>query len=89
MSVLRPCGLLSNAWDSIPHGTLVFILYPLRKAQYYEDYFSSNRSNMKKTWKSIKEIIGFKKGSFNIPSKIISMDNVELTNCKSIAHAFN
>jgi len=36
------------------------------KTQYYEDYFSPNRSNMKRTWKGIKEIIGFKKGSSNI-----------------------
>ena len=65
-------------------------LIKISKSNYYRKYFTSNRSNMKNTWKGIKEIIGYKNGNSSLPSKIISStDNTELTDCSSIANAFN
>ena len=64
-------------------------LIKISKKNYYNKYFTSNRSNLKNTWKGIKEIIGFKNGNSNLPSKIVTSENVELTNCKSIANEFN
>ena len=64
-------------------------LIKISKKKYYDTYFTSNRSNLKKKWKGIKEIIGFKHGNSNLPSKIITSENVELTNCESIANSFN
>ena len=65
-------------------------LIKISKTNYYKTYFISNKSNMKNTWKGIKEIIGYKNGNSNLPSKILSStDNKELTDCSSIANAFN
>ena len=64
-------------------------LIKISKSSYYKKYFAENKFNLKNTWKGIKEIVGYKYGNSNIPSKIITADNVDLTNCKSIANAFN
>ena len=59
------------------------------KRLYYNQYFKSNRSNIRMTWNGIKEIIGLKRGNFNLPSKILTNNNVELSDCESIAKEFN
>lgn len=64
-------------------------LIKLSKTNYYNQYFSSNRSNIKNTWKGVKEVVGFNAGNTNLPSKIITDDNNELTDCTSIANSFN
>ena len=64
-------------------------LIKISKTDYYNKYFTSNKSNLKKTWKGIKEIIGFKNGNSNLPSKILTAQNTEITDCTSIANAFN
>jgi len=64
-------------------------LIKLSKQSYYNNYFASNRSNLKNTWKGIKEIIGLKNGNCSLPSKVLSPDNEELNDCLSIANRFN
>jgi len=64
-------------------------LIKVSKKNYYQNYFSTNRSNIKKTWKGIKEIIGFKNGNSSVPPKIVTSENRELTDCQSIANCFN
>jgi len=56
-------------------------LLKISKQRYYNEYFTRNHANLKKTWCGIKEIIGFKTGNNNLPSKILSPDNNEITDC--------
>lgn len=58
------------------------------KIDYYNKYFNSNKTYIKNIWRGIKQIISLKPMSSNLLSKILK-DDTELTDCKSIADAFN
>lgn len=63
-------------------------LCKISKKNYYNNYFTYNISDSKKMWNGIKQIITLKSHNNNIPSKIVSND-IELTDTKFIANAFN
>ena len=64
------------------------LLIKKSKIDYYHKYFNNNKTNVKNLWSGIKKIISLKPMNSNIPSKILK-NNIELTDCKSIAIAFN
>ena len=58
------------------------------KKQYYDDKFTEYSKDMRKTWVTIREVIGTKKHRINIPD--FFRNNGELiTNCDEIAEGFN
>ena len=59
------------------------------KINYYNNYFNTNKTNIKNVWKGIKEIIGSTRSNATLPSKFITENNIELTDCKDIANHFN
>ena len=58
------------------------------KKEYYNNYFSTNKNNLQKIWKGIKEIINIKSKSFSQPTSIVENKNT-LSKPKDIADAFN
>jgi hypothetical protein len=63
-------------------------LIKISKVDYYNKYFNDNKSNMKNLWRGIKKIITLKPTNSGLPSKIL-VNDTELTDCNSIANAFN
>ena len=63
-------------------------LIRISKTNYYNNYFSTNKANIKNVWKGIKQIISLKPMACGLPSKIL-YDDVELVESKPIANAFN
>ena len=58
------------------------------KRIYFDKIFIANRSDMKKTWRTINETLNRNKKSYNVPS--LFYDNSRtLSNMKEIANAFN
>ena len=58
------------------------------KKEYYNHYFTTNKNNLMKIWKGIKEIINIKTKNFSQPTCIV--DNKKtLTDPSEIAEAFN
>ena len=65
------------------------ILLKVRGIIYYQNYFRSNSSNLKKIWSGIKEIVNLnKKGSRGFPAKLKEGD-LQIINAKEIANRFN
>ena len=58
------------------------------KKEYYNRYFSENKTNMQKIWKGIKEIINVKSKVHNSPSTI-KFDEKIISDPKQIATSFN
>ena len=58
------------------------------KKLYYQTYFSENISNIKNTWKGIKQVININSKTNNQPSSLI-IDNKLITEPKEIAGNFN
>ena len=65
-------------------------LIKISKTDYYNNYFTLNKTNMRNIWRGIKQIISLKpmSGGGGVSSRILEGDNV-LTDSKSIAGAFN
>ena len=58
------------------------------KKLYYQDCFDRFKTDIKKTWNTIKEIINKNKPKDDIPNTFI-VDNTPVTNINTIAHEFN
>ena len=58
------------------------------KKSYYNKYFANNKYNIKNTWKGIKQLITLKHQPYLVPN-LLEVENLKLTNSKSIANAFN
>ena len=63
-------------------------LIKLSKRNYYNNYFSINKNNTKKTWQGITQIITTKPQRIQSPSKI-TVDGVEITDTNRISNEFN
>ncbi len=63
-------------------------LIKLSKRNYYNNYFTNNKNNTKKTWQGIKQIITTKPKRVQPPPKI-TVDGVEITDITKIANEFN
>ena len=63
-------------------------LIKVSKRNYYNNYFTSNKNNTKKTWQGIKQIITTKPKRVQPPPKITA-DGVEITDITKIANEFN
>ena len=59
------------------------------KKQYYHQYFDENKSNMKKLWKGIKDIISLKPGKGDTFSHLINEEGTKVTDPVTIANDFN
>lgn len=64
-------------------------LMKISKTKYYQEYFTFNQSNVKNTWKGIRELISLKPKASVPPSKIKKADGTVTTNVKEIANEFN
>ena len=60
----------------------------ISKKIYYNKYFANNKYNINNTWEGIKQLITAKNQPYSVPN-LLEIDNVKLTNSKSIANAFN
>jgi len=58
------------------------------KKQFYQRYFTENKTNLKKIWKGIKEIINIKSKNFDQPT-CLKTDDETITDPKQIANKFN
>ena len=58
------------------------------KKTYYEKYFSSNKKNLQKIWKGIKEIINIKSKNFDHPTSIFD-GKKNITDPSEMANSFN
>ena len=63
-------------------------LIRISKKNYYTNYFTNNKKNLRKTWYGIKEIINPKSKHSRIPSFIEHNDSI-LSDDKSICESFN
>ena len=63
-------------------------LIMISKKIYYNNYFANNKYNINNTWQGIKQLITAKNQPYSVPN-LLEIDNVKLTNLKSIANAFN
>jgi hypothetical protein len=63
-------------------------LIQVSKKSYYNKYFANNKYNIKNTWKGIKQLITLKHQPYLVPN-LLEVENLKLTNSKSIANAFN
>ena len=52
------------------------------------DYFTTNRNNIKETWKGIKQLITLKPTKLSFPT-ILEVGNLKLSSSQAIANAFN
>lgn len=64
-------------------------LLHLSKKSYYDNFFKSNQSNIKNTWKGIKQLVTLKSKNSISPSEIHTPNGGILTNPKEIADEFN
>ena len=60
----------------------------LSKNQYFAEFFEKNKSNAKKTWEGIRDIVSISKKNRTIPKEII-YNNVSHTNTIDMAKSFN
>ena len=60
----------------------------ISKKSYYNDYFTNNKSNIKETWKGIKQLITLKPTKNSFPT-MLKVGNLQLSNSQLIANAFN
>ena len=58
------------------------------KNEYYKTYFTSNKSNLAKIWKGIKEIINIKSKNYDQPTCLVQ-DDKTITDPNEIANSFN
>ena len=58
------------------------------KKKYYFDYFTEHNSNIKKTWKGIRELININKRK-SVSIKLLNENNNKITDTKEIANTFN
>ncbi len=63
-------------------------LISISKKNFYNKYFANNKYNIKNTWKGIKQLITLKNQPYSVPN-LLRVDNLNLTNSKLIADAFN
>ena len=64
-------------------------LIKISKTDYYNKYFTSNKTNLRNIWRGIRQIINLKPmGGGGFPSKILEGE-AAVTDSKSIASAFN
>ena len=61
----------------------------ISKRQYYCQYFDENKSNMKRLWKGIKDIISLKPGQCNTVSHLINEEGTKVSDPVTIANDFN
>jgi len=61
----------------------------ISKTKYYNKFFDDSKTNIRKVWRGIREIVGSSKNHINIPSKFITENNVEITDSRDIANHFN
>ena len=60
----------------------------LSKRQYFNEYFTQNNNNSKKSWIGVKQIISLKQKPSLTPSKLV-INNLEITDTKKNGHEFN
>ena len=70
------------------YRNLLSTLLKRSKQSYFTNYFQTNISDLKSTWKGIKKLISLKRASNSVPSAIIE-NNIRLTKPKDIANVFN
>ena len=63
-------------------------LIKISKRNYYNNYFTNNKKNSKKTWQGIKQIITTKTKRVQPPPKITA-DGIEITDITKIANELN
>ena len=61
----------------------------LAKKAYYEDQLEKNCHDTGLLWKSINNIVKYKRKSSSLPSKIITSDERDISNSCEISNAFN
>ena len=66
----------------------IVALIRLSKKNHYQNYFTQNSTDLKKTWKGIKSVINIKAASDSLPSSMLINDNNESDPTK-IAEGFN
>ena len=66
----------------------IVALLRLSKNRHYREYFQSNSTDIKKTWKGIKSIINLRTASNNLPTTM-SINNINESDPKKIAEGFN
>ena len=84
---LRSKSQVNHSRYKIYRNKLKHILNVSKKL-YYNEYFSYHVSNVKATWRGIKQLISPKGGKLSFPSRLIVGDDT-LTDTKSVANAFN
>ena len=57
------------------------------KKSFYNNYFNTNKDNIKETWKGIKQLITLKKTAYSTPTTL-KIGNTNITDTKSIANEF-
>ena len=60
----------------------------ISKKSFYNNYFNTNKDNIKETWKGIKQLITLKKTAYSTPTTL-KIGNTKITDTKSIANEFN
>ena len=60
----------------------------ISKKSFYNNYFNTNKDNIKETWKGIKQLITLKKAAYSTPTTL-KIGNTKITDTKSIANEFN
>jgi hypothetical protein len=66
----------------------IVALLKLSKKNHYQEYFTKNSADIKKTWKGIKSVINIKAASESLPSSMIINNNSE-SDPNKIAEGFN
>ena len=66
----------------------IVALLKLSKKNHYQEYFTKNSADIKKTWKGIKSVINIKAASESLPSSMIIYNNSE-SDPNKIAEGFN
>ena len=76
-----------NTRESVQYGSIEQNL-DTYKAKYYLDQFEKNKSNIRHTWSTIKDILGKFKVKSELPNYFVMGDS-EISNSFSIANHFN
>ena len=63
-------------------------LLKVSKNNYYNSYFHVSKSDSKRVWKGIRQLVNLKSRSGSTPTKL-PVEDVELNDSKSMADAFN
>ena len=63
-------------------------LLKVSKNNYYNNYFHVSKSDSKRVWKGIRQLVNLKSRSGSTPTKL-PVEDVELNDSKSMADAFN